>query len=949
MAGPLDEAKIEFLDESNEMLERVSINLAQVEKGNYNSETLNEIYRDMHTIKGSAQLFGFAQIGSIAHALETALDPVREGLFAINSELVDATYRGIDIIRTTCAALRNADTEPEIGKNVSALVANISDITIRSIGADTMLLNDSPALISDNETSYVREDLTTAASKLEVERPFTMRTAPLTSVGQSPESLEAKEATHHSNLHNVAGNSEVTSEPEDAGNSAQAQSVDVASSKGENSKSDVSRGESNDSIRVQVSLLDNLMNMIGELVLIRNQVIQHSGSRRDSTMINLSQRLNTVTSELQNGVMKTRMQPIGNVLSKFHRVVRDMAKSLDKEIVLKLEGAETELDKTLIEAVKDPLTHVVRNSVDHGIETMEERKKAGKPGPGVVSIKSYHEGGQVIIEVSDNGRGLNPERIGKKAIEKGLVTAEKLSRMSVRDIQHLVFAPGFSTAEKVSSISGRGVGMDVVRSNIEKVGGSVELLSEPSVGTVTRLKIPLTLAIVPALIVTFEGARYAIPQVKLVELVRVDSSSSALRAEVVHGEPILRLRGKILPLVHMKRVMGGANSRSLRGVDLFDINADLNIVVLSSDMGQFGLIVDSIEDSVDIVVKPLSSILKGLSVFSGATVMGDGGLALTIDVNGIANSAGVSKPDEDVVADKLVTSTNLLADEVDYLLISLGSKEKFGIPLALVHRLEEFPSDHFETTGAQQVMRYRNMILQCFDLGETLGLKRDASPNVQKEKVQVIVFERGDKMVGFRVDQIQDVMAISSNVQQSPKQRMGIVGGMIHGTGIITVLDILEVIDHVLGNARGTSLNDASDELRKRRTGKHLLVAEDNGFFRKQVKKILEAAGYNVIVTNDGREAMERIEKARNDEFSLIVSDIEMPRMTGLELVQYVRTKSNKSKIPMIAVTTKFTKADLDRGLRAGFNKYLEKLRPDELIEAIDETLGLCEEVRRGA
>ena len=401
-----------------------------------------------------------------------------------------------------------------------------------------------------------------------------------------------------------------------------------------------SRGQataSDSTIRVDVGLLDKVMNLVGELVLARNQVLQFANRMKDTSFLAASQHLNLITTELQAGVMKTRMQPIGNIWSQFPRTVRDVALGCGKEVGIEMEGKETELDKTIIEAIKDPLTHLVRNSVDHGIELPEERVKAGKDRTGRLILRAFHEGGQVNIEISDDGAGLNVERLRKKAVERAVITAEQATRMTDREIFNLIFLPGFSTAEKVTNVSGRGVGMDVVKTNVEKIGGTVDLQSTPGRGTTVRVKIPLTLAIIPALVVTCGGDRYAIPQVSLLELVRLEADEVAKSIELVHGAPVYRLRGRLLPLVYLNQELKlAADARPAKEQD-----GAVNIVVLQADERQFGLVVDQINDTEEIVVKPLRKQLKTVKTFAGSSIMGDGKVALILDVLGLAQRASV--------------------------------------------------------------------------------------------------------------------------------------------------------------------------------------------------------------------------------------------------------------------------------------------------------------------
>ena len=471
-------------------------------------------------------------------------------------------------------------------------------------------------------------------------------------------------------------------------------------------------------------LLDKLMNLVGELVLARNQILQFNAVQKDTAFLSTSQRLNLITTELQEGVMKTRMQPIGNVWSRFPRVVRDLAMACGKEVRIEMEGKETDLDKTIIEAIKDPLTHLVRNSVDHGIEPPELRRQRGKPAEGRLFLRAFHEGGQVNIEIADDGAGIEPEKLKHKALERGLINQEQAARMGEREALNLIFLPGFSTAAKVSNISGRGVGMDVVKTNIEKIGGTVDLHSQLGRGTTIKIKIPLTLAIIPALVVTSGGDRYAIPQVSLLELVRLDGEQVRKGIEHIHGAPVYRLRGHLLPLVYLNRQLGVESRRA------DEADEAVNIVVLQAGERHFGLVVDGINDTEEIVVKPLGKQLKGVSVFAGATIMGDGQVALILDVLGTAQSAGVISETRDQGLAGVTARTQQQGDQWQtLLLVGLGREGRAAIPLSLVARLEEIPLEQVERGAEQEVVQYRGQILPLIRLKQVLpGLDDEREP-----------------------------------------------------------------------------------------------------------------------------------------------------------------------------------------------------------------------------
>ncbi len=532
------------------------------------------------------------------------------------------------------------------------------------------------------------------------------------------------------------------------------------------------KGASESSIRVDVQLLDRLMNLVGELVLARNQVLQVTTGLDDSAFLATSQRLNLVTTELQEGIMKTRMQPIGSVWGKFPRVVRDLAAACGKQIRLEMEGAETDLDRSILEAIKDPLTHVVRNSADHGIEKPEARVKRGKPAQGLLRLRAFHEGGKVNIEVSDDGGGIDVDRVREKAILRGLITTERAAAMSERELQQLVFLPGFSTAEKVSNVSGRGVGMDVVRTNVERIGGTIDLHSRRGEGTTLRIKIPLTLAIVPALVVTAAGDRYAIPQVNLLELVRLEGDAARNAIDDMHGTRILRLRGKLLPLVRLRDVFGLGNVHE----------EHVSVVVLQADDRTFGLVVDEINDTEEIVVKPLGRELKGLGAFAGATIMGDGQIALILDVMGLAEKAGLLDEARGKAAHENVAEAKQAQVTSQRLLVFRApSGDRSAIPLDAVARLEELHASTVERSATDEMVQYR---------GELLPLVRlPGDPRDGREMLQVVVCAGQGRSVGIVVERIEDIVEQELDMHASTQAGVRVGCAVVQGK-VTSILDV---------------------------------------------------------------------------------------------------------------------------------------------------------------
>jgi two-component system, chemotaxis family, sensor kinase CheA len=521
------------------------------------------------------------------------------------------------------------------------------------------------------------------------------------------------------------------------------------------------------------------------------------------------QRLDLITTELQGGVMKTRMQPIGNIWSKLPRTVRDLALDCGKRVRVEMEGKETELDKTLVEAIKDPLTHLVRNSVDHGIERPEARQAVGKHPEGLLKLRAFHEGGQVNIEIIDDGAGLDQERIRNKAVEKGLVTAELAGRMTEREIVNLILLPGFSTAEKLTKVSGRGVGMDVVKTHIERIGGTVEVQSKKGQGVMVRMKIPLTLAIIPALIVTSAGERYAIPQVSLLELVGLDGEQSGKSIETIHGAPVYRLRGRLLPLVHLKAALqlDGESQTPASGQALTPAPTAaasgakrINIVVLEADGRQFGLVVDEINDTEEIVVKPLSKRLKDIPVYAGATIMGDGRVALILDVLGLARSSKVlAEGREHGRARELEGAGRDEAEKQKLVLFSGLAGARMAVPLSLLARLENIPGTQVERSGNRWVTQYRGQILPLIRISHALEERRRVPPASDivalptPDMLQVLVLESERQSFGLVVNQILDI--VESTLQpQSPSTRAGVLHCCVIADRVTELLDVPAVL-----------------------------------------------------------------------------------------------------------------------------------------------------------
>ena len=762
-----DEIVREFLVESKENLDSLDRELVHLEGDPRNRDTLASIFRTIHTIKGTCSFLGFTKLESVAHVGENLLSKLRDGELELSSSITTALLAMVDAIRQMLDSIESSGSEGE--RNDKAL---IDTLVALQQGTGAAPPNASTAASGD---ALVRQPLAADPSAEPIgELPVAPDTA--TQRADAQPATERRDGDPTRIGETLAEHGSV--KLQDAAESLPAQQA--------------ARGTvSEASIRVDVGLLDKLMNLVGELVLARNQIVQFTNTVEDSNLIAPSQRLNLITTELQEGVMKTRMQPIGNIWSKFPRTVRDVAVSCGKLVRIEMEGKETELDKTIIESIKDPLTHLVRNAVDHGIEAPEQRSAAGKPAEGRLFLRAYHEGGQVNIEITDDGKGLDCERIRRKAVERGLIPADQAARMSEREIANLIFLPGFSTAEKVTNVSGRGVGMDVVKTNIEKIGGTVDVQSKVGTGTTVKMKIPLTLAIIPALIVTSGGDRYAIPQVSLLELVRIEEEEAKTAIEYVHRAPVYRLRGHLLPLVYL-------NDALKIGDQTNDGKRDraVNIIVLQADDRQFGLVVDEINDTEEIVVKPLGKQLKSVNTFAGATIMGDGKVALILDVMGLAQQANVISESRDrSIAEKDAAASKEagVGRKQTFLLFRTGKDNRMAVELSLVARLEEFTTDKIETAGDHRVVQYRGKIMPLVHVSEALNATQAAAASSDAGTIQVVVYSENGRSVGLVVDHILDIVEETVAAQHSSK-RSGLLGSAIIQQHVTNLVDVRGLI-----------------------------------------------------------------------------------------------------------------------------------------------------------
>jgi two-component system chemotaxis sensor kinase CheA len=771
-----DDIVREFLVESTENLDLLDRELIQLEKDPRNRATLASVFRTIHTIKGTCGFLGFTKLESVAHVGENLLSRLRDGELALNPEITTALLQLVDAVRQMLQSVEVHGNEGE--RNDKELIKTLT------------------RLQQGEARSALETVPTPAGPPSKVNRldkggppPAPQGEVAVEQMPDSPRKATAA-ANTATRTETKADRQDSSKLPTERSEAASQEAPEAAQTQHAN------RSVSESSIRVDVVLLDKLMNLVGELVLARNQVLQYSNATEDAGIVAPSQRLNLITTELQEGVVKTRMQPIGNIWSKFPRTVRDVATACAKQVRIEMEGEDTELDKTIIEAIKDPLTHIVRNSVDHGIETPAKRAAAGKPPEGRLLLRAYHEGGQVIIEISDDGAGLDSEKIRRKAVEKGLLTPEQSARMGEREAVNLIFLPGFSTAEKVTNVSGRGVGMDVVKTNIDKIGGTVDVQSKPGAGTTVKMKIPLTLAIVPGLVIVSAGKRFVIPQVSLIELVRIDKDDGRTGIEMVHGAPVYRLRGRLLPLVYLDRELQVEKTPKSGNED-----DPVNMVVLQADGRQFGLIVDEIRDTEEIVVKPLGSRLKSIKIFAGATIMGDGKVALILDVLGLAQRTSIISEQQDrALAQAQADTQQKTEDKQTFLLFAGLDDARMALPLHILARLEEFPASQVERSGGHWVIQYRGQILPLVRLSVVMEERRrrrrhpDAPGSPPDASVlQVLVCHHEGRAVGLVVEQILDIVEDCAEVR-SPANRAGVLYAAVIEGRVTEVLDLKAIL-----------------------------------------------------------------------------------------------------------------------------------------------------------
>ena len=897
----MDDLLREFLTETNESLDTVDVELVRFEQEPNNAKILDNIFRLVHTIKGTCGFLGLPRLEALAHAAETLMGKFRDGM-PVTGEAVTLILSTIDRLKEVLGGLEQNEAEPE-GEDRD-LIGELERMATQGTGPAAAVAKEAapapkPAKAETTGT-LVAQTLERALRPGEVSLDELERAFRETAAEAAPKA----EATDE-------GKSEAKSDAKAEAKSKPAKAERKAAAADDEEKQQDSK-VANQSIRVNVETLENLMTMVSELVLTRNQLLEIVRRHEDSEFKVPLQRLSNVTAELQEGVMKTRMQPIGNAWQKLPRIIRDLAGELKKDIELEMHGAETELDRQVLDLIKDPLTHMVRNSADHGLETPEERRAAKKPEKGTVRLSAYHEGGHIIIEIADDGRGLNTARIKQKAVEQGLATESEIEKMTEAQIHKFIFAAGFSTAAAVTSVSGRGVGMDVVKTNIDQIGGTVDVKSVPGEGSSFTIKIPLTLAIVSALIVEAAGDRYAIPQLSVIELVRAQANSEH-RIERIKDTPVLRLRNKLLPLIHLKKMLkieGGESSEPENGF----------IVVTQVGNQTFGIVVDGVFHTEEIVVKPMSTKLRHISMFSGNTILGDGSVIMIIDPNGIAQSVGSATTQAEDAAD--VHQSAAIEKTVSLLVFRAGSNQPKAVPLSLVTRLEEIDCKKIELSNGRHLVQYRGQLMPLVRVSDECRVRTEGAQ-------PLLVFSDAGRSMGLVVDEIVDIVEDRLDIQVG-SETVGVLGSAVVKGQATEIIDI--------GHFLPLAFEDwfRRKEMKQEALTRSLLFVDDSAFFRNMLVPVLKAAGYDVTAVAAADEALAIVKKG--EKFDVIVSDIEMPGMNGFELAEAIRADARGANVPIIALSSMTSPASIERGRQAGFHDFVAKFDRQGLIAALKET-----------
>jgi two-component system chemotaxis sensor kinase CheA len=884
----MDELLRDFLTETGESLDVVDVELVRFEQEPNNTKILDNIFRLVHTIKGTCGFLGLPRLEALTHAAEALMGSFRGGR-PVTREAVSLVLTTIDRIKALLDELeRNQAESPGDDRD---LIGELQRMTAAT---------DAPAAPAPQPAGHpALQPVSYPSRPDEISPELMQRAARMAAATQARSDAQA------------------AAQSAPAAQQAAPAPAPVAADKPEPALRDDDRSDAkvaSQSIRVHVDTLEYLMTMVSELVLTRNQLIEIVRRHEDSEFKAPLQRLSNVTAELQEGVLKTRMQPIGNAWQKLPRIVRDLSAELGKPIELEMYGADTELDRQVLDLIKDPLTHMVRNSADHGLEMPAERLAAGKPERGTIRLSACHEGGHIIIEISDDGRGLDIERIKAKAIAVGAASEAEVDKMTEAQVQNFIFTAGFSTADKITSVSGRGIGMDVVRANIDQIGGTIDVKSVRGRGITFTIKIPLTLAIISALIVQAGGDRFAIPQLAVLELVRVRGNSEH-RIEHIKDAAVLRLRNKLLPLVQLKTLLGIAEPTETR--------ADSGFIVVTQVGSQtFGIVVDAVFHTEEIVVKPMSSRLRHITMFSGNTILGDGSVILIIDPNGVVQAIGMAQTGRRVADDEPAAAGE--ADEAateSMLVFRAGSPNPMAVPISLVTRLEEIDAKTIETSSGRPLVQYRGQLMPLIPVNPDVRIRTSGTQ-------PLLVFSDDDRSMGLVVDEIVDIVDDRLDIELATEQP-GLVGSAVIKGQATDIIDIAHFLPLAFDDWRSWKERGVDKATRR------VLLVDDAPFFRNMLAPVLKAAGYAVSTVASAQEALALIDGGRG--FDVVITDIEMPGMDGFELASALRGSSRTAELPIIGLSTLVSAEAIERGKRVGLHDYVAKFDRQGLIAALKE------------
>ncbi|KRE16095.1 ATPase [Bosea sp. Root483D1] len=860
----MDELLQEFLGETGEHLDMVDRELVRFEQEPNNGDILRNIFRLVHTVKGTCGFIGLPRLEALTHAAESVIGQFRDGA-SVSSTAVTAILETIDRIKEIMAELAEKGQEPP--------------------GHDAQLIDELRGLAERAKHELAARQ---PQASLDPVAAYLARTAETRST--------------------EAGASAVADEMDLVFRAAPSPLDQPGMAHGEASKDARAAGPA--TLRVNVDTLEHLMTMVSELVLTRNQLLEISRRQEDVGLKAPLQRLSLITAELQDGVMKTRMQPIGNAWSKLPRIVRDLSTDLGKKIELVLEGAETELDRQLLDLIKDPLIHMVRNCADHAIEEPQERAAVGKSEIGTIRVSAYHEGGSVTIAISDDGRGMDVARIRRKAIQRGLASEAEAERMSESQLLRFVLHPGFSTSDTVTAVSGRGVGMDVVKVNVDAIGGMIDIASIAGTGTTITIKIPLTLAIVSALIVATGGQRFAIPQVVVRELVRVKAAGEH-RIERINNAPVLRLRERLLPIIALAGVMA-------RSADA-PVADDGFIVVTQIGERQFGILVESVFHTEEIVVKPMSTRLRHIPLFSGNTILGDGAVVLIVDPNGVARLVGVAAGQDDVAADEPVDVGSPI-ERTTMLVFRTGKDAVQAVPLSLVTRLEEVEAGLFENGGGRTLLNYRGRLMPVVPVEGCALRPTGLQP--------LVIFSEGDFSMALAVDAIVDIVDEVLDIEMLAMPEHGLLGSAIIRGRATEILDLA----HYLPKANPNWLHQRRGDV----GGPRVLLIEPSEFLREMLAPVLKAAGLQIIHAAD--PAMAAGLASGSAELSAIVVDLDRDAEAAFALAVRLRTESRHAGLRIIGLTSLPTPELHIAAAQAQFDEVVAKFDRRALIAELAET-----------